>query len=43
MALVVREYDEAIRFFVDKLGFTLVEDTEQPAQHKRWVLVASPG
>jgi catechol 2,3-dioxygenase-like lactoylglutathione lyase family enzyme len=43
VALVVREYDEAIRFFVDKLGFTLVEDTEQPAQHKRWVLVAPPG
>ena len=43
VALVVREYDEAIRFFVDKLGFTLVEDTYQPEQDKRWVLVAPPG
>lgn len=43
IALVVREYDEAIRFYVDTLGFTLVEDTYQPAQDKRWVLVAPPG
>lgn len=43
IALVVRDYDEAIRFFVDKLRFTLTEDTYQPAQDKRWVTVAPPG
>ena len=42
-ALVVREYDEAIEFFCGKLHFELVEDTYQPDQHKRWVLVAPPG
>lgn len=43
VALVVRDYDEAIRFYTEKLRFTLVEDTYQPAQDKRWVLVAPPG
>ena len=43
VALVVRDYDEAIEFYVHKLGFTLVEDTYQPAQDKRWVVVAPPG
>ncbi len=43
VALVVRDYDEAIRFFTEELDFTLVEDTYQPAQDKRWVLVAPPG
>lgn len=43
IALVVRDYDEAIAFFTEKLGFTLIEDTYQPAQDKRWVLVAPPG
>ena len=43
VALVVRDYDEAIEFFTAKLGFTLVEDTYQPAQDKRWVLMAPPG
>lgn len=43
VALVVRDYDEAIRFFTEKLDFTLVEDTYQPAQDKRWVLIAPPG
>ena len=43
VALVVRDYDEAIEFFTQKLDFTLVEDTYQPAQDKRWVLVAPPG
>lgn len=43
VALVVRDYDEAIRFFTEKLLFTLVEDTYQPEQDKRWVLVAPPG
>ena len=42
-ALVVRDYDEAIGFFVGTLGFTLVEDTCQPAQDKRWVVVAPHG
>jgi len=43
ISLVVRDYDEAIAFFVETLGFTLVEDTYQPAQDKRWVVVAPPG
>ncbi|HET7011568.1 MAG TPA: VOC family protein [Anaerolineales bacterium] len=43
VALVVRDYDEAIRFFCEKLHFTLLEDTYQPEQDKRWVLVAPPG
>jgi catechol 2,3-dioxygenase-like lactoylglutathione lyase family enzyme len=43
VALVVRDYDEAIGWFTDKLGFALVEDTYQPEQDKRWVLVAPPG
>jgi catechol 2,3-dioxygenase-like lactoylglutathione lyase family enzyme len=43
VALVVRDYDEAIAFYVGKLGFTLVEDSIQAAQHKRWVVVAPPG
>ena len=40
VALVVRDYDEAIAFYTQKLGFTLVEDTYQPEQDKRWVVVA---
>jgi len=43
VALVVRDYDEAIRFYTEKLQFTVVEDTYQPQQDKRWVLVAPPG
>ncbi|WP_326913383.1 VOC family protein [Sphingopyxis chilensis] len=43
IALVVRDYDEAIGFYVGTLGFTLVVDEYQPAQDKRWVLVAPPG
>ena len=43
VALVVKDYDEAIAFFRDKLQFTVVEDTYQPAQDKRWVVVAPPG
>jgi catechol 2,3-dioxygenase-like lactoylglutathione lyase family enzyme len=42
-ALVVRDYDEAIAFYVDVLGFRLVEDTPVPEQDKRWVIVAPPG
>ena len=43
VALVVADYDEAIDFYTRKLGFTLVEDTYQPEQDKRWVVVAPPG
>jgi len=43
LSLVVREYDEAINFYVGTLGFTLVEDTYVPEQDKRWVVVAPPG
>ena len=43
VALVVRDYDEAIDFYTKKLHFTLVEDIYQPKQDKRWVLVAPPG
>ena len=43
VALVVRDYDEAIEFYTKKLGFRLVEDTYQPEQDKRWVVVAPPG
>lgn len=43
VALVVRDYDEAIAFFTQKLNFVLVEDLYQPAQDKRWVVVAPPG
>ena len=38
MALVVRDYDEAIEFYTKTLHFTLVEDTYQPEQDKRWFL-----
>lgn len=43
VSLVVREYEEALAFYVGTLGFTLVEDTPVPEQNKRWVVVASPG
>lgn len=43
VALVVQDYDEAIRFYVETLGFSLVEDVFIAAQNKRWVLVAPPG
>jgi catechol 2,3-dioxygenase-like lactoylglutathione lyase family enzyme len=43
VSLVVRDYDEAIRFFVGTLGFVLVEDSPVPDQAKRWVVVAPPG
>jgi catechol 2,3-dioxygenase-like lactoylglutathione lyase family enzyme len=43
VSLVVRDYDEALAFFVGKLGFTLIEDRPVPAQSKRWVVVAPPG
>lgn len=43
IALIVRDYDEALAFYVGKLGFTLVEDTCQPEQDKRWVTIRPPG
>ena len=42
IALVVDDYDEAIKFYTEKLDFTLVEDTPQ-SETKRWVLVAPKG
>ncbi len=43
VALIVKDYDEAIEFFTAKLNFNLVEDSYQPEQDKRWVVVAPPG
>jgi len=42
IALVVRDYDEAIAFYTGKLHFKLIEDIYQPDQDKRWVVVAPP-
>lgn len=42
VALLVRDYDEAIAFFTESLGFTLVEDSPRE-RGKRWVVVAPPG
>lgn len=42
IALVVKDYDEAIDFYVNKLKFELIEDSYQPEQDKRWVVVAPP-
>ena len=41
VAFLVRDYDEAIAFFTQKLGFSLVQDTDMAAG-KRWVIVAPP-
>ena len=43
VALVVKDYDEAIDFYCRKLKFSLVDDTYQPEQDKRWVVVSPPG
>jgi catechol 2,3-dioxygenase-like lactoylglutathione lyase family enzyme len=43
VALVVRDYDEAIEFYTKQLNFTVIEDTYQPEQDKRWVVVSPPG
>ncbi|MFF2879278.1 VOC family protein [Gottfriedia sp. NPDC057991] len=43
IALVVKDYDEAIEFYTKKLHFNLIEDTYQPEQDKRWVVVSPPG
>lgn len=42
IALIVRDYDEAIRFYTEKLDFVLLDDTAQ-SETKRWVKVAPPG
>jgi catechol 2,3-dioxygenase-like lactoylglutathione lyase family enzyme len=42
VSLVVRDYDEAIAFYVGTLGFELVEDKPVPEQKKRWVVVRPP-
>jgi catechol 2,3-dioxygenase-like lactoylglutathione lyase family enzyme len=42
IALVVSDYDEAIDFYTKKLHFELVDDTYQPEQDKRWVVVSPP-
>lgn len=43
VSLAVRDYDEALDFFVGKLGFLLVEDSLVPEQAKRWVVITPPG
>ncbi len=43
IALVVKDYDEAIDFYTKKLHFKLIEDTYQAEQDKRWVVIAPPG
>lgn len=43
IALIVKDYDEAIEFYTKKLNFELIEDTYQPEQNKRWVVVSPPG
>lgn len=43
ISIVVRDYDEALGFYVGTLGFELIEDSYVPEQDKRWVVVAPPG
>lgn len=43
VSLVVRDYDEALAFFIGQLGFELIEDRWVPEQGKRWVVIAPPG
>jgi catechol 2,3-dioxygenase-like lactoylglutathione lyase family enzyme len=46
VALVVRDYDEALTFFTELLGFTVIEDSvakDRSGNEKRWVLVSPPG
>ncbi len=43
IALVVKDYDDAIKFYTQKLNFTLLEDTFQEEQDKRWVVISPPG
>ena len=43
IALVIKDYDEAIDFYVNQLNFDLLEDTYLEDEDKRWVVVAPPG
>lgn len=43
VALIVRDYDEALDFYTKVLRFEVVEDSEQPEQNKRWVVISPPG
>jgi catechol 2,3-dioxygenase-like lactoylglutathione lyase family enzyme len=43
VSVVVRDYDEALSFYVGVLGFDLIEDTPVQEQKKRWVVVRPPG
>lgn len=43
LALVVEDYDDALEFYTEKLHFEIIEDTYQPEQDKRWVVIAPPG
>jgi catechol 2,3-dioxygenase-like lactoylglutathione lyase family enzyme len=43
IALVIKDYDEAIEFYTKTLNFELIEDSYQPEQDKRWVVVSPPG
>jgi catechol 2,3-dioxygenase-like lactoylglutathione lyase family enzyme len=43
IALVVKDYDEAIDFYTKKLKFELIEDTYQAEQDKRWVVISPRG
>ncbi|MDA8017185.1 MAG: VOC family protein [Thermoanaerobaculia bacterium] len=43
VALVIRDYDEALAFFTEKLHFSVIEDLPVPEQNKLWVVVAPPG
>lgn len=43
IALVVKDYDEAIAFYTKKLNFIIVEDTYLPEENKRWVVISPPG
>ena len=43
ISLLVREYEEALSFYVGTLGFRLIEDREVKEQSKRWVVIAPPG
>lgn len=40
IALVVKDYDEALDFYINKLNFVLIEDTELPNENKRWVVIS---
>jgi catechol 2,3-dioxygenase-like lactoylglutathione lyase family enzyme len=41
--VVVHDYDEALAFYVGRLGFALIDDSPVPEQNKRWVVIAPPG